>query len=482
MKQFSLYLCLLIVCACSKPGNPAPQDNLLPEAETDSITAIKFSSALSGGYILSQGADSVTERGLCYSTLPGPTITSQKLVAGKGIGYFSARLTGLTPNSTYYVRAFGTNSKGTGYGKELSFKTPELDSAKLIFTGGANALYCFNAKDGVFKWAKTLGAWVTSSPCYANGLVYVGCEDSYLYAFDTTGILKWSANTGRPIERFSPVVSNGVVFINNDKFAIAYNAVTGAEKWKFDVKTYPSNISGIYTGLTLANNTIYLNCNVIYALNAETGAVKWTSGTTYYNVYMKPKVVNNKLYTFYYNNWDFMALDASNGSLIWKKHIYSTGNGISVNVYDRLVYFYNEGLTVMDTLNGDIKWTSGGGNDSRSHQAGSSPVISDGFIHLVSGGGVIVRDALTGAFNYQEYGRAGDVAILEGDVTVLNGFSYYGTRDVFNTYNGYLRATGISADGTLNSTGWRSTVKSDFRTTPCVVTASGKMYRAGDVY
>ncbi len=482
MKQFSLYLCLFLVYACSKPDNPALEDNSLPKVETETITAIKFSSVLSGGNILSQGADSVTERGLCYGTLPGPTVANQKLISGKGIGFFSAMLTGLTSNSTYYIRAFGTNSKGTGYGKELSFKTTELDSAKLIFIGGANALYCFNAKNGVLKWAKTLGAWVTSSPCYANGLVYVGCEDSYLYAFDTTGTLKWSANTGRPIGRFSPVVSNGVVFINNDKFAIAYNAVTGAEKWKFDVNTYPSSITGIYTGLTLANNIIYLNCNVIYALNAETGVVKWTSGTTYYNVYMKPRVVNNKLYTFYYNNWDFMALDASNGNLIWKKHIYSTGSGISVNVYDRYVYFYNDGLTVMDTLNGEIKWAVGGGNDSKSHQAGSSPIITDGFVHLVSGGEVVLLDALTGVFTYELYGRAGNVAISEGDVTVLNGFSYYGTRDVFNTYNGYLHATGISADGKINSTGWRSTVKSDFRTTPCVVTESGKMYRAGDVY
>ncbi|MEI6823815.1 MAG: hypothetical protein WCL51_17940, partial [Bacteroidota bacterium] len=90
---------------------------------TTAISSITTVSATSGGNITYDGGYTVTTRGVCYSTSPGPTTASSKVTSGTGSGVFSATMTGLTPNTKYYVRAFGTNAVSTYYGNEISFTT-----------------------------------------------------------------------------------------------------------------------------------------------------------------------------------------------------------------------------------------------------------------------------------------------------------------------------------------------------------------------
>jgi len=102
----------------------AVSSGLLPlVVSTTSITDITKISAVCGGTINSDGGCDITERGICWNRYPNPTISNFKTVSGSGIGTFSTSLTGLYPNDIYYVRAYATNSKGTGYGPELTFKT-----------------------------------------------------------------------------------------------------------------------------------------------------------------------------------------------------------------------------------------------------------------------------------------------------------------------------------------------------------------------
>jgi len=92
---------------------------------TSTPTNITTTGATLGGNITSDGNATVTERGVCYSTSPNPTTANTKLVIGSGTGSFSQAVTGLTANTTYYVRAYANNSQGTAYGNEISFKTQE---------------------------------------------------------------------------------------------------------------------------------------------------------------------------------------------------------------------------------------------------------------------------------------------------------------------------------------------------------------------
>ena len=90
---------------------------------TSSITCFTSTTASIGGYITSDGGATVTARGVCWSTTSGPTIASSKTTDGTGTGSFTSEITGLTGGTTYYVRAYSTNSGGTAYGNEVSFAT-----------------------------------------------------------------------------------------------------------------------------------------------------------------------------------------------------------------------------------------------------------------------------------------------------------------------------------------------------------------------
>lgn len=95
----------------------------LPEVNTGDITNISRYSASCGGEVLSDGGTGILSRGICYSTSPNPTIDSPHTYNSKGIGAFTATLTGLSGGSLYYVRAYASNSLGTAYGVERTFTT-----------------------------------------------------------------------------------------------------------------------------------------------------------------------------------------------------------------------------------------------------------------------------------------------------------------------------------------------------------------------
>ncbi len=95
----------------------------LPTISTTVITGITSSSASGGGNITNSGGANVTARGVCWSTSQNPVITGSKTTDGNGTGTFTSSITGLLPGTTYYVRAYATNSAGTEYGEQRSFTT-----------------------------------------------------------------------------------------------------------------------------------------------------------------------------------------------------------------------------------------------------------------------------------------------------------------------------------------------------------------------
>ena len=94
-----------------------------PTLTTAAITAITGNSASGGGNVTVTGGATVTARGVCYGLSPNPTVADSKTTNGDGPGEFVSALTGLKGNTKYYLRAYATNSAGTGYGPEVSFTT-----------------------------------------------------------------------------------------------------------------------------------------------------------------------------------------------------------------------------------------------------------------------------------------------------------------------------------------------------------------------
>ena len=98
----------------------------LPVLTTADVSVITYSTAKSGGNITNDGGSLITARGVCWSTGATPTISDSKTTEGTGAGIFTTNLNDLLPGTTYYVRAYATNSNGTGYGSAVSFTTIAL--------------------------------------------------------------------------------------------------------------------------------------------------------------------------------------------------------------------------------------------------------------------------------------------------------------------------------------------------------------------
>lgn len=159
------------------PGNLATLTTL-PIVNSTSTTAI------SGGNITNTGGTPVTQRGVVWSTAPNPTTANNSTTDGSGSGSFTSNLSGLTSSTTYYVRAYATNSAGTAYGNQLSFTT----SAGIISNPGAGVTF-----DGYNYSSIVLGngqEWMAENlrtTVYANGDPIPNITDSAQWSNLTTG-------------------------------------------------------------------------------------------------------------------------------------------------------------------------------------------------------------------------------------------------------------------------------------------------------
>ncbi len=150
--------------------------------ETASVTTLKVTnitqvSATGGGVVTSDGGYPVIERGVCWSTEHDPTIEGSHASAGEGTGEFTVDMTGLTPNTTYYVRAYVINSMGANYGSEVTFETVfyPVGTIKGVFTVGPNS------SDKVF---------------FSQGnLQYIGSSNTWKFADNQWDVIGTSQST-----------------------------------------------------------------------------------------------------------------------------------------------------------------------------------------------------------------------------------------------------------------------------------------------
>lgn len=140
---------LMLTSSCKKKddnNNTLPASKI-PVLTTDSVSNITHTTAICGGQVTSDGGATVTTRGVCWNTSSNPNTASNHTTDGVGTGTFVSNLTGLTPNSLYYVRAYATNSAGTSYGNEVTF-TPLMLSAPTITTPDATNITNTSATSG----------------------------------------------------------------------------------------------------------------------------------------------------------------------------------------------------------------------------------------------------------------------------------------------------------------------------------------------
>lgn len=116
--RFIGYLLILIpffLLACQKEQEPV--------VTTNPVSNLTKTIATSGGTIVDEGSSGVIARGVCWSTRTEPTVTDYFLNNGSGGGSFLSQVTVLYEDTVYYVRAWATNSYGTGYGEAVPFRS-----------------------------------------------------------------------------------------------------------------------------------------------------------------------------------------------------------------------------------------------------------------------------------------------------------------------------------------------------------------------
>ncbi len=104
-------------------SNPTQPTTTIPTLTTLTISAVTASSASSGGTITTDGGDSIISKGVCWGTSNNPTTYPNATSDGTGAHNYTSSITGLAPNTTYYVRAYATNNNGIAYGNVVTFKT-----------------------------------------------------------------------------------------------------------------------------------------------------------------------------------------------------------------------------------------------------------------------------------------------------------------------------------------------------------------------
>jgi hypothetical protein len=186
---------------------------VLPTVSTNAASGIGSTSVTLGGNVSADGGASVTSRGVAYGTSSNPT---SGLAMGSATGAFSGTVSGLSMGTTYYARAYATNSVGTAYGPQISFST--LSSVAPSVTTGSIASIALNS-------ASCNGSNVTSD----GGASVSAC-----------GIVYGTSS--------SPTLSNSVVTSGSGTGSFNANMSSLSQSTRYYVRAYATNSIGTSYG------------------------------------------------------------------------------------------------------------------------------------------------------------------------------------------------------------------------------------------
>lgn len=135
MKCFSQYSYFILLSLFITSVSACKKDKITPPiVTTANVSEITWTTATSGGDVTNNGGATVIERGVCWNVSANPTISNSRTIEGGNTGSYISALTSLSPNTKYYVRAYATNSAGTGYGNEVNFTTSQMAAATITTT------------------------------------------------------------------------------------------------------------------------------------------------------------------------------------------------------------------------------------------------------------------------------------------------------------------------------------------------------------
>ena len=333
----------------------------------------------------------------------------------------------------------------------LLLAVPLLASAQTMFHANPAHTGVYDSPGpkqlGGVKWAFKTAGPIVASPAIADGIIYIGSLDGYLYAIDQeTGKEKWKYKSRMPIAS-SPAVSGGLVYFVSSAGALgAVDAATGKIRWvlpteyerKFEAKnlhglqseeqTIPDAWDVFMSSPTVANGKVYFGSGDgnVYAADAQTGVLQWKFATKDV-VHASPTVANN---TVYIGSWDsfLYAIDAESGQQKWSfqagedpKIHNQVGFQSSAAVVDGVVYVgcRDAHVYAIDAATGRKKWDY---PTSKSWVNGT-PAVRDGMVYVGTSDSsrFMALDAKTGRlrFNFDAKSYVFSSAALAGELAYV---------------------------------------------------------------
>lgn len=139
-----IYACNKKTGGTNDPGTVTPELTV-PSVTADSVRNITTAGATFYGNVPSNGGEALADRGVLFGASATPTENKTTATSYLTSGRFTVDLKQLSPNTTYFIRGYATNSKGTAYSKDIQFTTTGVPQAELftdtIFASGATTLF-----------------------------------------------------------------------------------------------------------------------------------------------------------------------------------------------------------------------------------------------------------------------------------------------------------------------------------------------------
>lgn len=237
---------------------------------TNLVNSIGTTTAISGGEIINDGGAPILVRGVCWSAISGPTVSlTTKTTDGNGIGSFVSNISGLSPNTTYYVRAYATNSIGTAYGSEVTFTTN--NSQTYSYTPGPNVI---DVNGYIYASITTScgQTWTTKNlnvSHYRNGDIIPQVTDANQWANLTTGAWCWYNNDSATYSQYGKLYNWYAVNDSRGLAPLGWHVPSDTE-WNKFIKCLDVN----------ADTTIQQQSFVVGGYMKETGLTHWQSPNT----------------------------------------------------------------------------------------------------------------------------------------------------------------------------------------------------------
>jgi uncharacterized protein (TIGR02145 family) len=268
---------------------------VVPTVTTTAISAPTQTTATSGGNVTADGGSAVTARGVCWTSgAADPVVTDSHTSDGTGTGIFTSNLTGLTPNTTYKVRAYATNAIGTAYGAVVPLTTSPI----LLATVTTAAVSTFTASGAVTGGDVTASGGGTIT---ARGVCYGTTANPDITGTVTTD----GTGTGAFTSTLSGLTDGTVYYVR----AYATNSVGTAYGTQVQLLTMVSDAEGFLYKTVLINNKVWMAENLRtkkYNDNSDvtniTDGAAWAALTTEaYCWYGNDETTNKPLYGALYN-------------------------------------------------------------------------------------------------------------------------------------------------------------------------------------